>query len=390
MKHSRSLLILLIAIFTLSTICIISNPVYAGPPQNRETKMGREGEKEVEKEYKLLDDPKLLERIQTIAKPIVNIANTVTVEARYGSSDIIPFEYKFKLLDEKSVNAFSLPGGTIYVCKGLLDYAQSDHEIAGVIAHEVAHSAHHHMVKLLREQSKMDGQMAILLLAGMVSEIDSDDLGHLLLGAQLIRTARTSGYGQKAEMDADITAVTYLTKAGYNPVGMLTFLERLAKDSDAKPDIEMGILQTHPAPKFRCKEVLAKIKSFGLPINRRVVVKCLKAVPCLAEVNGQNISQIKLGDKVLFEPAPIENALTSEQRAEAISTKINQLLDTEPQVRDISISPDGKAVVAKGEIIITVSDKDCSLQNKSAGEVASQAAETLKRAIWEEMIDRMY
>ena len=372
-------------------ILLTAIPAYAADDHRKaEIKMGREAVEEVERDQKFITDPKVVERVDNMGRAIAKIANAETVPASYGNSEVYQFDYKFKIVDDKSVNAFSLPGGFIYVNQGLLDYCQSDHELAGVLAHEIAHSAHHHMTYLLRQESKLDGQIALLLLAGMLTKVDAQNLGNLLLGAQLVRIARSSGYGQKAEADADSAAVIYSEKAGYNPVGTLTFLERLAHDYGTMPNQELGILQTHPAPLDRCQAVETKIKTLGLPLNRRAVMNALKAVTEPDSVNQQQITKVKLGDSVLFEPAPIENTLTSEQRAQVIATKINQLLDTEPVVREVTVGPDGHTVMARGEPLIVVTAQDASLTGKPANQVAQDAALVLRRAIWGEMIERMY
>ena len=365
-------------------------PALASDGQRKaEIKMGRDAAQDVEKDQKLITDPQIVERVDRIGQAIANIANADAVPATYGNSEVYQFDYKFKVVDDTDVNAFSLPGGYVYVNKGLLDYCQSDHELAGVLAHEIAHAAHHHMTYLLKGESKLDGQIAILLLAGMLTKVDAQNLGNLLLGAQLVRIAKSSGYGQKAEADADNAAVLYAEKAGYNPVGVLTFLERLAHDYGTTPGQELGILQTHPAPMDRCKAVESEIQSLGLPLNRRAVMNAVKAVT-EPESSGRQITLVKLGDKVLFEPASIENALTSEQRAQDIAARINQFLDLEPVVREVTVSRDGSTVMCKGEAVIAVTSQDASLVGKPANEVAKDAALVLRLAIWREMIDRMY
>ena len=368
----------------------VPSPIYADEDAKKhEIEMGREAAADVEKENKLATDPVINERVNTIGQKIAAVANSEPVPATYGGSEVYQFDYKFKIIEDDNINAFSLPGGFIYVNKGLLDYVQSDHELAGVLAHEVAHASHHHITYLLRKQSRLDGQIALILLAGVLAKADTEDLGNLLIGAQLVRIARSCGYGQKAEADADATAVIYVEKASYNPVGMLTFLERLASDYASRPNSDMGIVQTHPLPRVRCRSVLNQIKSLGLPINRREVADALKAKTEQAVVKGQAITQVKLGDEVLFEPAPIDNVLTSGQRAEAIATKVNQLLDSEPVLREVAISLDGKTVLARGEPIIVVTAQDLSLYEKPASEVSAQAANILKHAIWHDMIYRL-
>lgn len=356
----------------------------------REIRMGREAAAEVEKEHKLITDPQIIERVNSIGQAIAKIANSVRVDASYGSSEICQFEYKFKVIEDDDINAFSLPGGFVYVNSGLLNYVQSDHELAAVLAHEIAHASHHHMTYLLKEQSRLDGRIALVLLAGMLTKMNATDLGNVLIGAQLVKIARMSGYGQKAEQDADRTAVDYLVKSNYNPVGMVTFLERLARDYTNLPQPELGILRTHPPSRVRVKNTIARIEALGLPIKRRDVTKAVKAETEITSINGQQIARIKLGERVLFEPAPTAEGLSSEERAQAIAERVNQLLDSEPQLREIKVDFDKKAVVARGNTLIVVTEEDVALQKKSAEELATQAANTIKQVIWQELVQSFY
>ncbi|MHB0913610.1 MAG: M48 family metalloprotease [Armatimonadota bacterium] len=377
-------------ILPLLVLAMLTTAPRLSADASRETEMGRVAARDLEKTSKFITDPQILGRVERIGQEIAKIANTVPVDAEYGKSDVMGFEYKFKVLDDEDVNAFSLPGGFIYVNKGLLDYVQSDHELAGVLAHEVTHASHHHMAQILHEQSKMDGQIAVLLLAGVLGGIDTNDIANLMIGAELVRVARTNGYGQRAELDADKTAVTYCIKAGYNPVGMLTFLERLAQDHGRTPSVDLGILQTHPSPIIRCRNVQADIKSCGLPINRRAVTNpmCAKVVP--VQVDGREVVRVMLDNRAVFDPAPIGDALTSEERARFIAVRINQFLDGEPGIREVTISPDGSTILGDGEPIVTVTPQDCAFTGKPAGEIAEQAAGAIRKAIWMEAIARIY
>ncbi|MCL6628827.1 MAG: M48 family metalloprotease [Armatimonadetes bacterium] len=356
----------------------------------REVRLGREGAAEVEKEYKLLADLNLSERVNKIGQAIAEVANSYSVPASYGSSEVYQFDYKFKIIDDPTVNAFSLPGGFIYVHKGLLDYVQSDHELAGVLAHEVAHAAHHHITYLLKDQSRMDGRIGLVLLAGMLARMDSSDLGNILIGAQLIRIAKSSGYGQKAEADADATSVIYLEKAGFNPVGALTFLERLAHDQTTKSQITLGILQTHPAPRERCKSMINQIKALGLPINRRAVTSSLKASTEPTTLNGTSVTQVTLDNKVLCHLADIEGGPTSDERANAIAIRINQFLDSEPLLRDVSIGADERSVLGRGKPLMIVTDADSAVCGKPAIELCNHAVDVIKQVIWQDIINRLY
>jgi len=387
-KRTAGLVVLFCAM--LAAMLMVSPGALAQSLGDSEISMGRKAAREVEKESKLVDDPAVQERVKTIGVAIASTANSLEVESTYGCSRITPFTYTVKVIDDKEINAFSLPGGYVYINKGLLDYVQSDHELAGVLAHEFAHASHHHMAYLLQEQGRMDGRIALVLLAGILGNINSRDLSQVLVGAQLVRIAYSSGYGQKAEADADRTAVTYLNTAGYNPVGLLTFMERLARDYTDKPQVDMGIYRTHPLSRDRAKAMIAQIESLGLPIKRRDVTDAVKAVAESVGGDDKTLSCVKLADNVVFEPATIGEAQTSEQRARIIATKINQLLDQEPQFRQIKLDSDKRTVLVRGEPVIVVTDEDAALSGKSAPELAEQAAHALRSFIWRQAVLAMY
>lgn len=383
-------LVLPVCVLLLTAILTVSPSALAQSIGDAEISMGRKAAREVEKNHKLVDDPAITQRVKTIGEAIAKIANSLEVESSYGTSRITPFKYSFKVLDEKEINAFSLPGGFIYIHKGLLDYVESDHELAGVLAHEIAHASHHHMAYLLKEQGRLDSRIALILVAGVLGNMDAKDLSHVLVGAQLVRIAYSSGYGQKAEEDADRTAIAYLHKAGYNPVGLLTFMERLARDQAAQPQVDLGIFRTHPLSRERAKAMIARIEGLNLPIKRREVTDAAKAVAESAADSGKSLACVKLADTVIFEPAPIGDTLSSEQRAQIIATKINQLLDREPQLRQIKLDAAKRIVMACGDPVIVVTEEDVVLSGKSAQDLAEQAADALRAFIWRQTLQTTY
>lgn len=110
----------------------------------------------------------------------------------------------------------------------------------------------------------------------------------------------------------------------------------------------------------------------------------------MALLNGQQITRIKLGDQILFEPAPMGDTLSSEERAKTIAEKVNQLLDSEPQVREVRVSSDHKTVIVRGCPIIEVTDEDVAFQKKPAEEIAKQAADAIRKVIWQELVQSFY
>jgi len=353
-----------------------------------EVKSGREGVAEVEKQYKVLKDPALQERLDRIGKPIAEVANTVVVPASYGDSKIIKFEYTFKILDEKDINAFALPGGFIYVNKGLLDFVESDHELASVLAHEVVHAAHHHMVALVKQQTKLNNKMALVLLAALLGKMPSADVGNIMFGATLVQIAKMSSYGQEAEADADRAAVVYLSKTEYNPVGLLTFIERLSRTTEIYEE-KAGIWQTHPFGGDRRATILAKLKELKIPIARRQVSNTLKAMVATKSVDGRDVVEITIGEKVVMRVADGADGEPAAKRAERLARDLNNMLDSEAQYREIKLDGSEPMVTVRGVPLLRVSESDAQLSQSTPAEVAKRAAETIRAAAWKQMVDML-
>ena len=220
--------------------------------QQEEEKLGRKYARELEKRAKLVEDEAVLDRVRRVGETLADIANNLEVPAMYGSAQVFKFDYQFKVVDDDDVNAFCLPGGLVYVHTGLLDVVESDDELAGVLAHEIAHAAHHHTSHLLKKQSQVDRYVALVALAAILGNVRSNDLNNLVLGAQLLKTGALSSYTQEAETDADRTAVAYLAKSNYDPEGMLSFMKKLDKE---QIKMENGLIENKRKFYDKAKEI---------------------------------------------------------------------------------------------------------------------------------------
>ena len=125
------------------------------PRDQQEVEFGKKVVAEIEKHYRFITDAELVERVDRIGQTLAEISRQTPTVARYGESGPAPFQYTFRIIDEKDVNAFSVPGGFIFVNKGLLEFVSSDDELAAVLAHEIAHAAHRHVMKLIRDDAKV-------------------------------------------------------------------------------------------------------------------------------------------------------------------------------------------------------------------------------------------
>lgn len=359
------------------------------PTEDPEVRMGREAHEEMMRSgLKLVSDPKLQERVETIGKKIAAYVNTHPLDATYGAINKTPYDYHFFIVDDPDINAFSLPGGYIYVNKGLLNSVESDDELAGVLGHEIIHAAHHHVAKLQHEQSKVNTQMALGLLAAVLAHIPTQDMANAMTGIQLIALQKVNGYGQNAEQDADHGGVIAMEKSGYNPVGMLTFMERLARDERSRPDVEQGIFRTHPPSKIRADAITDEIKGMGKSINRRDVTNDLKVAVRQVAVNkdadGKPVDLV--ANEVTLDGKPVFRTLSAD-RAKETAAALNTLLDTDLQLYDVTRK--GNVVLGKGKPIITVTAEDAVIPGNpnTPDLVATQAYKALRTALFKQLLD---
>jgi len=350
--------------------------------QQKEEELGKQYAKELEQQCKFVKDKAVSERVERIGQALAQIANTNEVKATYGTSDISKFAYRFKVIEDKDVNAFSLPGGYVYLNSGLVELAQSDDEIAGVLAHEIAHSAHHHMAQLVRKQSVVDRYVALIALAGILSNMRSQDLNNLLYGAQLIKTGKMSSYTMEAERDADRTAVSYMAKSSYKPEGMLTFMKKLEAKHDSNPTVTLGIYQDHPAPFRRVASIAKAMNAEGIAVDVRKERGFTYAMPVKVAADDDTRYQVTIGNKVLFMPASLQSGVTSKQRAEALAGAVNKLLDSGVTSAQVTEDKSEHRLLAKGSELLKLDAADATLVGKNDGEVLDQARSALDYAIW--------
>ena len=354
-----------------------------------EAKLGDEAAAEIAKEYKLSDNAEDLKRVRTMGEKIAEVANKKTVDALYGSPKITPFDFKFDIIEDDDVNAFCVPGGHIYVYRGLLDFVQSDDELAGVLAHEITHACHHHMVYLLKKQAALNNTMAIALLAAMLGgsgTASGSDMYNVVLGVQLYQIAKLNGYGMQAERDSDHGAVFYMHEAGYNPVGLLTFMERLARRPNL---IEYGIYRSHPLDADRVRAAMRLIQEMGLPINRRATTDAIDAEVRTDKADGVDVPGVVIQGAVIYRPSP-RGEKSSAQQAREVADRINSALDAGLKMHELRVNPAAAEVTARGKVLLTVSEGDAKLMDKTRVQVAQTAAAAIRNVLFKQMVETLH
>src|ERR1044071_7751959 len=210
----------------------------------KEVALGRYLAAEVDREAKFVDDPIITEYVNRVGQNIV-----------LHSDAKVPFT--IKVIDSDEVNAFALPGGFFYVNKGLLLVADNEAEVAGVMAHEIAHVAARHAVENQTKASLLEylAMGGSIFLGGIPGMIYQNTAGLGLLGIFM-------KFSRGAEEEADKLGVQYMWAAGYDPTAMATIFEKLEAQNKKKPGFIARAFSTHPAPPDRRASSLALAARF--------------------------------------------------------------------------------------------------------------------------------
>lgn len=223
--------------------------------EKKEAEIGKKMHEEILAKMRTYDNPRVVEYINRLGETLV------------ANSDRPDLDFTFTVLDSPDINAFATPGAYIYVNRGLLAYLDSEAELAGVIAHEIAHVTERHASR----QDWMNKGSAIgSAVVGILAAIStgSGALGSVTQdAASMAGTAMVRGYGRDMELEADREGARFMHKAGYDPQAMLDVLSVL-KDQESfsrakarkegKPaGTYHGVYSTHPRNDQRLQEVIA-------------------------------------------------------------------------------------------------------------------------------------
>lgn len=222
---------------------------FFSPEQDIE--MGRQSAEQIIRETPMLDDPQISGYVSQLGKKLASKAA--------GEK----FPYSFRTVATKEINAFALPGGFLFVNAGAIAAAKNEGELAGVMAHEIAHAALRHGTNQASKQRL--AQMGLGVLGTLASGGENGNLGGAVsaiggLGANLLFLKN----GRTAEKQADIEGARILAEAGYDPRDMANFFKTLlAQGGQRGPEM----LSDHPDPGNRMEYILAETKSLPVAAN---------------------------------------------------------------------------------------------------------------------------
>lgn len=227
----------------LGVVCVLSLTVGAQTkivaPKNSyavqdDVKLGREAAAEVTKELPMLNDQRLENYVETLGK---TLAAAIPPEFQHSE-----FRYTFDMVNQKEINAFALPGGPMFVNRGMIEAARNEGEMAGVMAHELSHVALRHGTAQATKAQKYSTLAGIAGIAGAV--LGGPGLGQL---AQAPFAVYLLKFSREYETEADVLGAQIMARAGYDPHDLANMFQTIERQSGGGG----GFLSDHPSPKDR-------------------------------------------------------------------------------------------------------------------------------------------
>ena len=242
----KSLLLILAVSFCFCTGCAV-NPITGEKrlmliPEQQDFEIGRQYAPEVEKEMGgRIANKGLQNYIDSVGQRIVRVSHK-------------PYwEYHFVALNHKSINAFALPGGYVFITEGMLKKLTTEAQLAGILAHEIVHVVARHYAAAASRES---GETGIMVLAARLggAKVPAGALAAADLARQIIGLR----YSRKDEREADLAGLDYMVAAGYNPYGVIESIQMLEREDAARP---VEFFSTHPDPQNRLAYLKGRIQT---------------------------------------------------------------------------------------------------------------------------------
>lgn len=263
-KNRASKALLLACLFCLLPIissCAV-NPATGGAnlvlmSESREKEIGMEEHEKVLASMPLFEDEELLAYVREVGNKMAAVSHRPDLE------------YTFNIIDSPEINAFALPGGYVYVNRGLLTFMNSEADLAAVLSHEIGHITARHAVQ---QQARGRIAQTAATVGGFVTAVAT---GSGYVGSQISEVASIwaqtglSGFGREHELEADGLAAEYLVRAGYDPVAMIDVVTVLKNQEDFNRLVSgstqgyHGLFATHPRNDTRLQQAIAEVASIS-------------------------------------------------------------------------------------------------------------------------------
>lgn len=311
------------------------------------------------------------ERVERIGQELAHIANHSHLIALWGDRHSVPYHYHFVVLQGEDINAFSLPGGYIFVYEGLMKFVESDDELAGVLGHEITHAALRHVPTLEHEQNKAQIYEIPALLAAIISRSPG-----AVYATEGFSMAQESHWSIQAEKAADYGGFQILEKSQYNPVAMLTFMERLHKESRFIDNfINNTIFQDHPITQERAEAFEQDLKNAGIPIERS---KASPSYRIILKNKADGTVDAFFDSRKIFTFAGPD----ARERAESAQQVLDKFYDTVPAMYDVNENSETNSICWHEQPILTITADDAEAAKTTEDKLLRQTLQAIKNSLF--------
>jgi predicted Zn-dependent protease len=226
-----------------------------GVSTQQEIEMGQQYSAQINQQLPIINDPEINRYVNVLGDSI----------ARLTSRTDIP-KWSFYVVDSKEVNAFAVPGGYIYVNRGLIERTQRMDQLAGVIGHEIGHVVRRHSIKQMQQQQ---GANVGVTLACVLTRICNNQAGQAAI--QVGGTALFAKFSRQDEAEADAEGIKNVVRAGISPNGIPEMFQILLNERATNPSAVEGWFSTHPMEEDRIAATRAQIAQINPAVLRTLI-----------------------------------------------------------------------------------------------------------------------
>jgi predicted Zn-dependent protease len=226
----------------LTVVAISCSLVACGVSQQQEVQMGQQYAQEINAQLPIVQDPELNRYINVLGDSIARLTSRADLD------------WHFYIVDSKEVNAFAVPGGYVYINRGLIERSDNMSEVAGVLGHEIGHVVRRHTVK---QMEKAQGANVGVTLACVLTSICNSQVAGAAIN--IAGGAVFARFSRQDEAEADAEGVNNVVRARISPVGMVTMFEKLLAERKSRPAGVEAWFLTHPLEEDRIVAVRARI-----------------------------------------------------------------------------------------------------------------------------------
>lgn len=223
--------------------------------EDQEVALGRQNAAEINAQLPIVTDPAVSSYVQTLGESIA------------GKTSRSDLDWHFYVVNSKQVNAFALPGGYVYVNRGLIESTDRLDELTGTLGHEIGHVIERHSVKQMETQQKTN--VGVALVCTLTNICQS---GVAQAAVQVGGTAFFARHSRLDELQADSEAVVNVTRAGYDPRGIPELFEVLLREREYQPTVVEGWFASHPLEETRIQHARNLISRVNVDPAQRLIV----------------------------------------------------------------------------------------------------------------------